>query len=143
MAVNPKTQAFRVERLKEAVKRYGDENALGKALRWKNGAFVRQMVREIRPVSEKTVAQIEALPGMAGWFAQAEDEPLKLTPEERALVLTFRQRLLDMPQLPPDDGRRHLRSIIDAAHETSPPPIRKVVSPSSPPRPRTGKKRGP
>lgn len=93
MAVNPEKQAFRLARLVDAVTRYGDEDALGVKLGYKNGAFVRQMLREIRPISEKTVARIEELPGMAGWFQALDAGPIVLTEEERAMVLAFRERL--------------------------------------------------
>lgn len=68
-------QAYRLGRLAAAVACYGGEDALGRALGWANGAFCRQMLNATRPVSEKTVARIEGLPGMAGWFSnRAENE---------------------------------------------------------------------
>ena len=93
MAIAPEKLAFRRDRLKEAVALLGAEDALGERLGWKNGAFIRQMVNGLRVVSEKTIAKIEALPDMAGWFQSFDDDPLELTPEERAMVITFRERL--------------------------------------------------
>ena len=50
--------------------RYGGSKAgLGRALGYRDGAFVGQMLRGERPISEKTVDQIHAIPHLAGWFA--------------------------------------------------------------------------
>lgn len=92
VAVNPDKQAFRLARLVDAVVRYGTEDALGVKIGYKNGAFVRQMLRDIRPISEKTVAKIEALPGMEAYFQPADDGPIVLSDEERAMVLACRDR---------------------------------------------------
>lgn len=58
-------------RLKEAIdKKFdGSSDALGKALGHQNGGFIRQMLNESgRAITEKTIAEIEALDGMKGWF---------------------------------------------------------------------------
>lgn len=47
----------------------GNKAALGRALGYQNGAFVSQMLLGSRPVSEKTVAQIQAKPGLSRWFS--------------------------------------------------------------------------
>lgn len=62
---------FRLERLQAAIDHRqfgGNVTAFGRALGYRDGAFVRQMVKGERPVSEKTVHAIEALPGMKDWF---------------------------------------------------------------------------
>lgn len=51
------------------VKFEGNKAALGRALGYRDGAFVGQMLRGERPISEKTISQIHALPGGAGWFS--------------------------------------------------------------------------
>jgi phage repressor protein C with HTH and peptisase S24 domain len=63
-------QAYRVERLAAALEQKfeGNRSELGRALGHRDGAFVRQMLAGTRPITEKTVLAIEALPGMAGWF---------------------------------------------------------------------------
>lgn len=63
-------QEFRRARLKDLLdKKYGGRKVyLGRALGHASGAFVRQLIDGERPVSEKTIAQLEALPGAAGWF---------------------------------------------------------------------------
>lgn len=49
---------------------FGGKAALGRALGFRDGAFVGQMLRGERPVTEKTIAQIEGLRGgkFADWF---------------------------------------------------------------------------
>lgn len=75
-------QDFRVERLKAliAAKFEGQNVALGRALNHKSGAFVRQMVDRERPITEKTVQKIEALPGCANWFLSELMPSPKLQP---------------------------------------------------------------
>jgi hypothetical protein len=50
--------------------------ALGRALGFADGAFVGQMVKGLRPITEKTVAQAEALRGgkFVGWFQRGPAE---------------------------------------------------------------------
>lgn len=48
----------------------GNVSEFGRRLGYKDGAFVRQMLGAIRPVSEKTIRAVEALPGLKGWFDQ-------------------------------------------------------------------------
>lgn len=64
----------------------GDRSAFGRRLGFKDGAFIRQMINGSRAVSEKTIRHIESIPGMSGWFTQAEgDQPrastLPLSPD--------------------------------------------------------------
>lgn len=63
---------FRVKRLADAIDRVcgGDRSAFGRRLGYRDGAFVRQMLSGKRSISEKTVRQIEDLPGMKGWFSE-------------------------------------------------------------------------
>jgi len=63
-------QDHRVERLHGLLtKKFGGQKvALGRALGHKSGAFVRQLLERERPITEKTVQAIEALPGCSGWF---------------------------------------------------------------------------
>lgn len=66
---------FRMARLQAAVDHVskGNKTDFGRRLGYKDGAFVRQMVGGIRPVTEKTIRAIEGMPGMKGWFSP--DEP--------------------------------------------------------------------
>lgn len=61
---------FRIARLSAAVDHVskGNKTDFGRRLGYKDGAFVRQMLSGIRPVTEKTIWAIEAMPGMKGWF---------------------------------------------------------------------------
>lgn len=66
---------FRIARLSAAVNHVSDGNKtdFGRRLGYKDGAFVRQMLSGIRPVTEKTIWAIEAMPGMKDWFADPSD----------------------------------------------------------------------
>lgn len=61
---------FRIGRLSAAVDHVsnGNKTDFGRRLGYKDGAFVRQMLSGMRPVTEKTIWAIEAMPGMKGWF---------------------------------------------------------------------------
>ena len=61
---------FRMGRLAAAVDHLsqGNKTDFGRRLGYKDGAFVRQMLSGIRPVTEKTIWAIESMPGMKGWF---------------------------------------------------------------------------
>ncbi len=64
-------QEFRRRRLREAVDFVclGNENHFGRLLGYKDGAFIRQMLGESKSITEKTVAKVEQLPGLEGWFS--------------------------------------------------------------------------
>lgn len=86
-------QAWRIKRLKEAVEEFagGNVSAFGRRLGYKDGAFVRQMLAGTRPIREKTVAAVEALPGLVNWFstdvpAAEIDATYTPTDEEFAMV---------------------------------------------------------
>ena len=75
--------AQRRELLVKAIDRLtqGDRTAFGRRLGMKDGAYVRQMLSGSRAISEKTIRHIESIPGMGGWFTQAEgDQPPPLAP---------------------------------------------------------------
>ncbi|AHN74706.1 hypothetical protein DA70_09710 [Pandoraea pnomenusa] len=65
-------QRWRIKRLEDAVEKVADGNRteFGRRLGYKDGAFIRQLLGGSRPIREKTVNAIEALPGMKGWFSQ-------------------------------------------------------------------------
>jgi hypothetical protein len=68
--------AYRAERLAAAVDKVsgGNKSEFGRKLGYADGAFVRQMLAGTRPITEKTVMQIEGLHGMAGWFSEDRAE---------------------------------------------------------------------
>lgn len=67
-------QARRVERLAAMVEREGGKAPAGRKLGYKDGAFVGQMLRGERPITEKTVLAVHALSGYAGWFNEGGGE---------------------------------------------------------------------
>lgn len=76
---------FRIARLAAAVDHVskGNKTDFGRRLGYKDGAFVRQMLSGIRPVTEKTVWAIEAMPGMKGWFdVEGIEAPVSPSPTD-------------------------------------------------------------
>lgn len=69
---------LRAKLLQAAIDRATDGNvsAFGRRLGYKDGAFVRQMLNGSRPVTEKTIRQIEAIPGLKGWFNSTMAAPV-------------------------------------------------------------------
>lgn len=87
---NDTTNEYRAARLSDLLsqKYGGSKTELGKALGYKSGAFVRQMIEGERPVSEKTVAKVEQLRGCKGWFTRPPQAELPgkdayLAPDEQ------------------------------------------------------------
>lgn len=66
-------QDYRKARLEQFLEQVfkGQKAALGRALGYKDGSFVGQMLRGERSISEATVEQIENLPDGKGWFGSA------------------------------------------------------------------------
>lgn len=61
----------RIDRLKIACDRVGGKAALGRALGYKDGAFVGQMLRGDRPITEKTIAALLDIKKVADLFSLA------------------------------------------------------------------------
>lgn len=61
-------QEWRAKRLAAMVAREGGKAPAGRKLGYRDGAFVGQMLRGDRPITEKTVLAAHALSGYAGWF---------------------------------------------------------------------------
>ena len=59
----------RIDRLKIACERVGGKAALGRALGYKDGAFVGQMLRGDRPITEKTIASLIGIKKVADLFS--------------------------------------------------------------------------
>lgn len=64
----------RKERLKALADRQGGNANLGRLLGYKDGAFIGQMIGGHRPITEKTIASVTALPGLSNWFAVDQKE---------------------------------------------------------------------
>lgn len=71
-------QEWRRARVRDLAREVGGNASLGRLLGYRDGAFVGQMINGLRPVSEKTVAAIEALPNRDGWFQQEASRPAPL-----------------------------------------------------------------
>lgn len=65
-------QHWRIERLAAMVEREGGKAPAGRKLGYKDGAFVGQMLRGERPITEKTINAVHALPGYTGWFSTGQ-----------------------------------------------------------------------
>jgi len=81
-------QSWRVQRLQAMVEREGGKSALGRKLGYRDGAFVGQMLRGERPISEKTVFAVHKLPGYGGWFDIAKADNLPAVTESNNVELS-------------------------------------------------------
>lgn len=76
---------WRKSRMHALAEKYGSNSALGRALGYRDGAYVGQMISGHRPISEKTVVTAHALPGCSGWFDEdrqdVEREPVVIALE--------------------------------------------------------------
>lgn len=70
---------WRRGRLGALAEKHGGNAALGRLLGYKDGAMVGQMLRGERPITEKTVAKAEELPGSADWFSRPASTALAST----------------------------------------------------------------
>jgi len=71
-------QEWRIKRLADLAQREGGNAALGRRLGYKDGAYVGQMLRGERVISEKTVMAVHNIPGYTGWF-DTEDDAVRPT----------------------------------------------------------------
>jgi len=93
-------QQHRRERLEKAADKAGGKAALGRLLGYKDGAFVGQMLRGERPVTEDTVEKLEAKPGFRDWFsigAHAEQDVDLLPLRDGEADFLHALRLLENP----------------------------------------------
>jgi hypothetical protein len=130
-----KLSAHRISRLVAAVDKVcgGNKTEFARRLGYKDGAFVRQMVSGARPISEKTIRAIEALPGMRGWFdtdtpeaaSPAKSKASQSDIEARYAAATpAAKALVDLLLLRPDDkwpawASPPMHSVLTAALEVA------------------------
>jgi len=88
MKSSTEVQAWRVQRLQAMARKEGGNSALGRKLGYRDGAFIGQMLRGERPVSEKTVLAVHHLPGYAGWFDDTLSQPSDATIEKESNELS-------------------------------------------------------
>lgn len=81
-------QQSRAQRLADLlrIKYLGNKTSLGVALGYTSGAFVRQMIEGERPITEKTIAKIHALPGCDGWMYRNSPDDSPLPPLVRGIA---------------------------------------------------------
>lgn len=73
--MSTRTDEWRKKRLADLADQMGSKAALGRALGYKSGAFVRQMIEGERPITEKTIEAVHAMPGYAHWFERPGKGP--------------------------------------------------------------------
>jgi len=90
----------RKERLQALVdQKFGGSKAeLGRALGYKDGAFVGQMLRGDRPISEKTIEQIHGLPAGKNWFSAQSSGTLAAEPPATYAAVTAAQAIAALTQ---------------------------------------------
>ncbi|MCZ2498154.1 S24 family peptidase [Xylophilus sp. Kf1] len=87
------TQNHRRERLAELAKEMGGNANLGRALGYRDGAFIGQMLSGLKRITESTVMAIERLPGRRQWFGPRQPpEPVDLD-SAKDLVLIRKVKL--------------------------------------------------
>jgi len=91
-------QDWRRQRLHEMALREGGNLALGRKLGYTSGAFIGQMLRGERPISEKTVFAAHKLPGYAGWFDASKAENLPALAESSPTAVRAASSARDIPQ---------------------------------------------
>lgn len=85
--MSEQTDEWRQKRMLDLSERLGGNAPLGRALGYKDGAYVRQMIAGERAITEKTVAKAERLPGCAGWFGSGNAD------QQSSSVIAMPQRL--------------------------------------------------
>lgn len=108
--INDAIMSIRRERLEALAKHMGGKAALGRALGFKDGAYVSHMINGLRPITEKTVSECESLPGCSGWFSDQAFQEKALSKELIATIAQLPEHevrkienmiraALDLPQL--------------------------------------------
>lgn len=69
------TDEWRKKRMQALSDKYEGHAPLGRALGYKDGAYVRQMIAGERAITEKTIKKAERLPGCSAWFSQGVEKP--------------------------------------------------------------------
>jgi len=66
----------RKARLIALAQKHGGNAALGRKLEFRDGAYIGQMIRGVRPITEKFIEAAEKLQGCAGWFSPPNYEAI-------------------------------------------------------------------
>jgi hypothetical protein len=83
-------QEWRRKRLRELAEKFGGNATLGRALGYRDGAYVGQMISGIRPITEKTVQSCEGLPGARRWFEKRR-EPAEIDLDDHPDLIRIRK----------------------------------------------------
>lgn len=83
---------WRKRRLEAFAKKAGGNKSAGQKLGYKDGAFVGQMIKGERPITEKTIAKIHSLSGFENWFLEVSGWPFEEVDFARWHRLTERQK---------------------------------------------------
>lgn len=110
---------YRIARLSAAVDKVcaGNKSEFGRKLGYTDGAFVRQMLAGTRPITEKTVMQVEALHGMGEWFAEGragQDD------REQSFDLLTPDQIHDLLMTRLQDVQKLADSLLRATQKTEP-----------------------
>jgi len=97
-------QEHRRERLMELAIACNGYASLGRMLGYRDGAFISQLCKGIRPISEDFVRQCEELHGFAGWFHAYSDVSDLFTPE-------LLHKLREMPA----EDRKRMENLLRSA----------------------------
>lgn len=65
----------RIKHLEESCRRVGGKAELGRRLGYKDGSYVSQMLSGLRPITEKTIAQLLEMRELAGLWAFDATQP--------------------------------------------------------------------
>jgi hypothetical protein len=83
----PRTPEDRIQCIRNAAAKVGGNAALGRALGYRDGAFVGQMLRGERPVTEKTLLAMRAIRQLADLFTRPDQSqrPIQLRPAQPSI----------------------------------------------------------
>ncbi len=121
----------RQQRLQVAVDRLGSKAALGRRLGYRDGAFVGQMLRGERPITEKTIDALARIPQLTDLFRDSTPfraaEPVRVYAVSPGLSQALELVGLHLAKVPPemraavatnmagwaqDGGRDHWRTVL-------------------------------
>jgi hypothetical protein len=106
---------WRRKRLALIVEEMGSSRALGEAIGHSSGEQIRGMLAGMRPLTDKSMDKIEALPGRRGWFGRYD-----AMPDGRDLVSCLRYIRQGLELLTPANrqvARIALKHFIDSPDE--------------------------
>jgi len=113
---------WRIERLTALIEQKfeGNETAAGRALGYKDGAYIRQMLKGKRPISEKNLAKWRTVPKVGSWFDRpgptSAPPPLRNRFEDPERDTGWHV-MDDLDALHPDDRRAWIQELHNQAEK--------------------------